>query len=250
MKFTLLLFVGLFITSGLVAQSRKPVIYYVGNMGVAIVQNDSVILIDALHDYYDAPYLPSDKAILYKLQSNEKPFLHLVAIAATHMHDDHFDDTLISQVSNSKITSKIILGKQPASKLTGTNKQKLHVIDQQGTVRLSNGLSITLKNVGHSGSRNHSVENYRIEVAWGSYRFVHFGDAPDARAFEGLLPGADVAIVPYWFCFDEKDLQTIEGSKVKAIIATHIDPRGVAPFGKSSMEIAPFKTYGQRYVLK
>jgi len=250
MKFTLLLFAGLFTTSGLSAQSGKPVIYYVGNMGVAIVQNDSVILIDALHDYYDAPYLPSDKTILNKLQNSEKPFPHLVAIAATHMHHDHFDDTLISQFSNSKIASKVILGKQPASKLTGTNRQKLHVIDQQGTVKLSDKLSISLKNVGHSGNRNQAIENYRIEVKWGSYRFVHFGDAPDARAFEGLSPGADVAIVPYWFCFDEKDLQVMEKNKVKAVVATHIDPKGVAPFGRSSMEIVPFKAYGQKYVLK
>lgn len=232
------------------AQSDRPVIHYVGNMGVAIVKNDSAILIDALHDFYDVYYLPSDKTVLDKMFRSEEPYVHVIAIAATHMHHDHFDDSLISQVSKALPASKIILGKQPATKLTGANKETAYTIDQQGTVWLTDKLSITLKNVGHSGTRHQSVENYRMEVKWGQYRFIHFGDAPNTNAFEGLAPGADVAIVPYWFCFDEKDLQAMETQKIKAVIATHIDPRGVAPFGKSRMEIIAFKTYGQQFALK
>lgn len=164
MKFVWLLFLSI-LPATLQAQSEKPVIYYVGNMGVAIVHNDSVILIDALHDYYDIYYLPSDKTIIGKLQRKEKPYLSVVAIAATHIHDDHFDDSLISQVSKMLPSAKIIMGKQPASKLTGAKKEAVYMIDQQGAVQLSDKLSISLKNVKHSGgSRHQSVENYRIEI--------------------------------------------------------------------------------------
>jgi len=55
--------------------------------------------------------------------------------------------------------------------------------------------------------------------------------------------------VPYWFCYDAKDLQLLEAKKFKKIIATHIDPAGITPFGKSSIEIISFTTYGQLYVL-
>jgi L-ascorbate metabolism protein UlaG (beta-lactamase superfamily) len=233
------------------AQSGKPVVYYVGNMGVAIVKDDSVILIDALHDYYDVYYLPSDPAILGKLTGKDRPFLKLIVITATHMHNDHFDDALISQMSQTLNQSKVIMGRQPSEKLTGVRQGVLNSIDQVGTVKLSDKLSISLRNVGHSGSRHQSIENYRIEVKWGAYRFVHFGDAiPDAKSFDGLLPGADVAVVPYWFCFDEKDIRLLEAQKFKKIIAAHIDPAGNAPFGKSNVEIIPFKTYGQQYVLE
>jgi L-ascorbate metabolism protein UlaG (beta-lactamase superfamily) len=232
------------------AQPGKPVVYYVGNMGVAIVKNDSVILIDALHDYYDVYYRPTDPAILKKLDTREKPFQKLVAITATHMHNDHFDDALISQLSQ-KIETKVIMGQQPAEKLTGVDQKVLVRFNQAGTVKLSDHLSITFRNVGHSGSRNQSIENYRIEITWGGYRFVHFGDAtPDEKSFDGLLPGADIAVVPFWFCFDAKDIQLLETKQFRKIIATHIDPAGTAPFGKSSIEIIPFKNYGQEYVVK
>lgn len=233
------------------AQPGRPVVYYVGNMGVAIVKNDSAILIDALHDYYDVYYLPSDSAILKKLNNHETPFLRLIAVTATHMHNDHFDDTLISQMSQKIQMSKVVMGKQPAEKLTGVKPQALQVIDQAGTVKLSGQLSITLKNIGHSGSRHQSIENYRIEVRWGGYRFVHFGDAPSSeKSFDSLEAGADVAVVPYWHCYDAKDIQRIESKNFKKIIATHIDPTGYAPFGKSRLEIIAFKNYGQRYVLE
>lgn len=247
----MLFVVAVTITGALKAQPGKPVVYYVGNMGVAIVKNDSVILIDALHDYFDVYYRPSDPAILKKLTDREKPFLKLIAITATHLHNDHFDDALISRMSENTNETKVIMGKQPAEKLTGVDRKILVSVNQVGTVKLSDQLSISLKNVGHSGSRNQSIENYRIEITWGAYRFVHFGDAtPDEKSFDGLVPGADVAIVPYWFCFDARDIQVLETKIFKKIIATHIDPAGSAPFGKSSVEIIPFKTYGQQYELK
>ncbi len=233
------------------AQSGKPAVYYVGNMGVAIVKNDSVILIDALHDYYDVYYLPSDPAILKKLGEREEPFQKLIGIIATHMHSDHFDDTVISQMSQKTKTAKVIMGAQPAEKLTGVDQKVLIRVNQTGTVKLSEQLSITLKNIGHSGSRHKSIENYRIEITWGAYRFVHFGDAiTDAKSLEGIAPGADVAIVPYWFVFDARDIQLLEAKQFKKIIATHIDPASTAPFGASSIEIIPFARYGQWYKVK
>lgn len=247
----ILLLMFLFSGCAIFAQQQKPVVYYVGNMGIAIVKNDSVILIDALHDYYDVYYQPSDPAILKKLNDRESPFENLVAIIATHLHNDHFDDTLISKVSQQIKDTKVIMGKQPAEKLSGVSSDVLVSVNQSGTVKLAPGLSITLRNIGHSGTQAQTIENYRIEIAWGEYRFVHFGDAaPDTKSFDGLLPDADVAIVPYWFCFDANDIDWFEKKRFKTVIATHIDPASTAPFGKSEIPIIPFKTYGQQYVMK
>ena len=234
------------------AQTEKPVVYYVGNMGVAIVKNDSVILIDALHDYYDVYYSPTDPEVLKKLNIREKPFRKLVAITATHMHNDHFDETLITQLSQNLSPVKVVMGKQPAEQLPKVAKGSLQVVDQKGTVKLSDQLSISFLNVGHTGgNRNGYIENYRIEIKWGQYRFVHFGDAaPSAKTFEGLQPGADVAIIPYWFCLDENDIRLLESQKFKSVIATHIDPRGVSKFAKTNFEVVPFKTYGQQFTVK
>jgi L-ascorbate metabolism protein UlaG (beta-lactamase superfamily) len=248
MKHMLFLFGMIF--SGMTSGQGKPVVYYVGNMGVAIVKNDSVILIDALHDYYDVYYLPSDPMILKKLDRNEKPFLKLIAITATHIHKDHFDESLVIQMSQKTPPPKVVMGKQPAELLTGVDRSVLKSVDQVGTVKISDQVSISFKNVGHSGGRNTSIENYRIDVKWGNFRIVHFGDAPDAKSVDGLLPGADIAVVPYWFCFDTDDLQLLESKKFKQILATHIDPAGTKPFGKSTIEIIPFTAYGQQFVLK
>lgn len=233
------------------AQSTQPTIYYVGNMGVAVVKNDSVILIDALHDYYDVYYLPSDTVLLQKIQQQEKPFRQLIAILATHMHHDHFDDFLITRVNQQNNASTIVTGKQPASFLSSRDRLRLQIIDQIGTVSLSDQLKITLKNVGHTGARHQTVENYRIELTWGNFRLVHFGDAAlNTQTLDGLTDGIDVAIVPYWFCYDATDIQLLEQKKFKKIIATHIDPKGAAPFGKSSIEIISFMRYGQSYSWK
>lgn len=247
-----LIFILLAIALSASAQNEKPAVYYVGNMGVAIVKNDSVILIDALHDYYDVYYTPTDPEILKKLNIREKPFRQLVAITATHMHNDHFDEALITQLSQALSPVRVVMGKQPADQLPKVAKTSLNVVDQKGTVKLSDHISISFLNVGHSGgNRNGYIENYRIEIKWGQYRFVHFGDAaPGAKTFEGLQPGADVAIIPYWFCYDENDIRLLESQKFKAIIATHIDPRGVSKFAKTSFEIVAFKMYRQQFVLK
>lgn len=219
-------------------------------MGVAIVKNDSVILIDAVHDFYGASYLPSDPEVLSKVWKKEKPFAKLIVVTATHIHGDHFDETMITSLSNVMRTAKTVVGKQLAEKLTGIHPENLLMIDRQGTVRLSNQLAITMKEVTH-GPRNPDIENYRIEITWGTERFVHFGDAPGGNiTFDGLKPGATVAIVPNWLCFDEKDISMLEAQQFKTIIATHIAPTASPTFGKCSIPIIGFRKYGDQYVVK
>lgn len=234
------------------AQAQNPTafeIHYVGNMGVAIVKNDSVILIDALHDYYDVYYLPTDTAILSKIKNRVKPFKTLVAIVATHMHKDHFDETIISNLSSKLLSTKTIVGEQPAQTLTNMSSQQLKVIRQTGTLKLNEFISITMKNIGHVGQRHLDIENYRVEIAWGKQRFVHFGDAAASeKSFDGLLPGAEVAIVPDWLCYDASDIALLEKQQFRKIVATHIAPSGMRnEMGKSSIEIIPFVKYGQVY---
>jgi L-ascorbate metabolism protein UlaG (beta-lactamase superfamily) len=250
MRLILLLLLCGFLTR---AQNSDQIeIFYVGNMGVAIVKNDSVILVDALHDYYDVYYLPTDTAILSKIRKHLKPYQTLVAVIATHMHKDHFDEALITQLSQQVPNSKTIMGKQPSESLGQVNAEQLQIVNQSGTVQLKNGLSVSMKNVGHIGARHETVENYRIEIKWGEHRFIHFGDAaPTSKTFEGLIPDADVGIVPNWFCFDAKDIALLEKQKFRKIIATHIEPTGLRnAFGKSAIEIIPFLKYGQSVKLK
>jgi L-ascorbate metabolism protein UlaG (beta-lactamase superfamily) len=226
-------------------------IHYLGNMGVAIIKNDSVILIDALHDYYDTYYLPTDTTILSKIRNHVKPYQTLVAILATHNHNDHFDEVMITDMGKRLPDTKVVMGKQPAQSLQALPDRQLKTIDQSGSLVLNNSIRVSMKNIGHSGERHKAIENYRIEITWGKLRFVHLGDAAASSImFDDLKSGADVAIVPNWLCYDEQDIAVLEKQNFKKIIATHIEPSGLRnPLGKSEIEIIPFVKYGQRVSL-
>jgi hypothetical protein len=70
---------------------------YVGNMGIAIIHNDSVILIDALHDFYGIDYLPSDPKVINSILTIQKPFSTVLASIFTHKIQD--------QTASAKVTA-------------------------------------------------------------------------------------------------------------------------------------------------
>jgi L-ascorbate metabolism protein UlaG (beta-lactamase superfamily) len=229
---------------------NRPEIYYVGNMGIALVKNDSVVLIDALHDYYGSYYLPSDTSLLSKIQNRELPFSHLLAITATHIHGDHFDSTLFRKFSSLLPETKVLAGRQFEPFLKDIDKRVLSFADDFKIFRLANNLSIQIRRINHTGKKRHQgINNYRIEVAWDDFRLIHFGDAEvEDATFAEIESGAEVAIIPLWFYLDKKALESLAKAKFKKSIITHIEPSGFKPEnGKLPPQFTLFQKYGDKW---
>lgn len=228
-----------------------PTIYYVGNMGVAVVKNDSVVLIDALHDYYGTYYLPSDPAFLAKLRSKQKPFSKLIAITATHIHGDHFDSALVKQLSDAFPAAKLLMGRQFSPLLGAINSSRIGFADDYLSFRLSASLTININRITHVGGARHgNIHDYRIELVWDGFRVVHFGDAEvSAKSFSGLDTGADLFIIPAWFALDNTAIDFMEKLKVKRLLVTHIDPHQPLPkWNKTNIPLNVFEKYGDKLI--
>lgn len=234
-------------------QGNSPSIYYVGNMRVAIVKNDSVVLIDALHDYYGPYYLPSDPALLAKLRSKQKPFSNLVAITATHIHGDHFDSAMVKAISDALPAAKLVFGRQFEPLLASIHPSRTSYADDQLSYRLSPSVKINIRRINHvGGNRHRGMHDYRIELIWDGYRIVHFGDAEiSANSFSGLEPGADLFIIPSWFALDNTAIDYMEKLKTKNILITHIDPNQPIPEWKTMrVPFTVFSKYGNVFTGK
>lgn len=234
-----------------VPQKNHPSVYYVGNMGIALVKNDSVVLIDALHDYYGSYYLPSDTVLLAKIRDKQSPFSRLLVITATHIHGDHFDSTLFRKMSAQLPQAKVLAGRQFEPFLKDLDKKIVDFADDFKTFRLSTNLIIHIKRINHTGKKRHQdINNYRIEVVWGDFRLIHFGDAEiEDGTFAEIKTGADVAVIPLWFYLDKNALEYLSKAKFKKCIVTHIDPSALeqSEYNATEQFISFFK-YGDKWI--
>lgn len=242
-------FVLIVIADNVIAQTNFEV-RYLGNMGVAIIHNDSAILIDGLHDYYDKYYLPTDAATLSAILEKKKPFKTIVAIAFTHKHGDHFDSALVTNVS-ARHSNALLLGGNQTKSLLNSNIQKRFVAaTDELKQQINSDILITLKKIPHVNPARHAaVENYRIEVIWNGIRFVHFGDADiQALATRDLKQLPDVLIIPDWFLSGSQYLNQL---KAKKIIVSHIDPSAgkIKKPEKLESVLVPFMRYGDKLII-
>ena len=223
-----------------------------GTWGIAIIHNDSVILIDALHDFYGVDYLPSDPKIIKSILNKQKPFKTILAIAFTHRHNDHFDSTLVSSVKNIYSSSLLIGGSQTKNLLSTALQNQFIAAKDSLTVTIKAGIFIKLTKVPHiNPSRHASVENYRTEINWNGFRLIHFGDAAiEAQSFSKIERSVNVLIVPLWFNSYES-ISLLENLKPESIIFSHIAPNNKIKTSqsiKSSLNF--FLNYGDTYSFK
>lgn len=245
-RFTVSLVLFCTLVSSYACSQRKYDIVYLGNMGVAITHNDSAIIIDGLHDFYRAEYLPTDTSLLQRILNKETPFRTILALCFTHFHNDHFDSTLVSQVVSVHKQVKLI-GTSQTKNLLNTAGQQMYA-PVSDSIKLTVGKNITMqvRKIPHINPRHVSVENYRFEIEWNGYRFIHLGDAaivPESVAYITKAP--DVMIVPGWFMVDagKKFLVALNPKKT---IVTHIEP-----FARHnqylSHDYVRFENYGAKY---
>ena len=224
-------------------------IRYLGNMGVAILHNDSAILIDGLHDLYENDYLPTDTSAIGAMIRKQRPFSKIAVIAVTHRHSDHFDENVVASVAKVHPTALLISGSQTKALLHAEMQKRFSLVTETATFNIGTNLSIIARRIPHTYPQRHSaVENYRIEIAWNGFRLVHLGDADTKNEAVAVLASKpDVLIVPGWY-FENDGIGLIEAVNPVRVIATHIAPNfnGMKKIDGLHSEQSFFKKYGDK----
>lgn len=224
-------------------------IRYLGNMGIAIVHNDSAIIIDGLHDFYENDYLPTDTSAIASMIRKERPFSKILAIAVTHRHSDHFDENVVASVAKVHPSALLISGSQTRALLNTDMQKRFSLVAETAVFNIGANLSIRAKRIPHTYPQRHSaVENYRIEITWNGFRLVHLGDADTKNeVVVALTARPDVLIVPSWY-FEDDGINLIGQVNPVRVIATHIAPNfsGMKKIDRLHSEQVFFKKYGDK----
>lgn len=228
-------------------------IRYLGNMGIALTHNDSTILVDGLHDFYEKDYLPTDATALSTMLQQKTPYKRIIAIAVTHRHSDHVDSTLITNVANVHTAAILLGGDQTRSLLSPGLLKRFPPIADSITIRLNTRLEINLRRIAHTYQARHSaIENYRIEVVWNGFRIVHLGDA-DLRpaALTSLKNNPDIIVIPNWFLSNE-GIKLLNELKPARVLVTHISPGDNENYQNEKLRaaITAFQKYGDLVIMK
>lgn len=246
MRSFFLLLIGISATACLNAQQPFD-IRYLGNMGISITHNDSTILIDGLHDFYENDYLPTDPAAGNSMLNKQPPYKKIIAIAVTHRHSDHFDSAFLTKVANVHGNAILIGGKQTQSLLSSDLTKRFPPIADSITIRINTNLEIKLKRILHTYQERHSaIENYRIEVIWNRFRLAHLGDADQrASALASLKSKPDIIVIPNWF-LSREGIKLLEELEPGRVIVTHVSPgsRVFYPPDHVAVKITVFEKYG------
>jgi len=244
-KYFLLLIITL--GAGILHAQKNFEIRYLGNMGIAVSHNDSTILIDALHDFYESDYLQTDEQALKAILAKQAPYKKIIAIAVTHRHSDHFDSAVVTRVMNVHGSTLLVSGGQTMSLLSSDLQKKFTKVTDSLTIRINDRLKLHLYRIPHTYAARHAaVENYRVEITWNNFRLVHLGDADEKdEAIDLLKEKPGVMVVPSWYLSD-KGTELLNKVKPGKILVTHISPADNALYKNEKLksEVISFRKYG------
>lgn len=226
---------------------------YLGNMGVAIIHDDSAIIIDGLHDFYTPDYLPTDTNTLKSILKKEYPFTNIVVIGFTHRHHDHFDSSLVTSAVNIHSQSRLLGGEQVKALLDKFYQSRFLPFSENNAIEINPNLLIRLRKIPHINPIRHAaVDNYRIEIRWNEFYIIHLGDAAIVPQASAQIEGVpDVMIVPQWFLTNE-GIDLLAEIKPKNILVTHISPQdsGIIKNEKLKSPAIAFKNYNDKFIFR
>jgi L-ascorbate metabolism protein UlaG (beta-lactamase superfamily) len=217
------------------AAERPVALTFIGNEGFLIQCGDTRVLIDALVNE-GVLLTPNERA---RLHGALPPFDRIDLTLATHAHYDHFDaPTAAEFFANSPETVLISLDEsidklrtRPefdaiSARLTGMSLQpadraEFDVAD----------LHVTAFAIGHGLGRS----NLAFLLDIGGMRILHLGDAAADLTAQELIAqfdwpslGIDVALVPYWWLFDDTRVDRVTvGIAPRFVIPMHF--QGACP---------------------
>ena len=255
MRLLILIIVLLAWVSQVRAQSEVSVTY-IANEGVLISAGEDQVLIDALHEPYRPAYLPTPEAIKAGILNAEKPFDSVDFVLVSHVHRDHFDARLVSELLKQNSEPVLFSSNQIVDSVnvhTGElidASRMLRIPYEDGKMETASRSGVTVKagKVAHGSARFAWIQNLGYVVDMGGLKFLHIGDPgfgrPDLVRLLADVDQIDVAILPSWFITEAGGRKVIdEVIKPDHIIAVHVSPND-----KSVVERAARRHYSGSHV--
>ncbi len=206
---------------------------YIANEGVMVATGSHRILIDALFDVPNPVYAAPPPELLEKMISGEAPFEDIDLCLVTHNHPDHFRASVVERflLGNPRAVMIAPLGVvevmrdsaehwpdfedrvMPIDLLVGERSTQLHV-----------GIRVHAFRTLHSGARE-SPMNVMYLVEMDDWKVFHEGDShSDPGPFLGVVEEnrtIDLALVHYWFPFEDAGRRILEILMPKRIGLVH-----------------------------
>jgi len=205
-------------------QAAKLEITYLANEGVLIACDGQKVLVDALlRDSLD-DYARHPPDVQEKLETGKPPFDGIVLALATHFHLDHWDAGAISRFLKNNSSALFVSTPEATAMLPWSHREQVRAVwpetgESEEIER--GGVKITASRLQHGNTQN---LGYRISMC--GQTVFHLGDAQGSEEdFATLqkMPGADVALVPYWWLLDVKSAGFLHGQwKPRHIVALHL----------------------------
>lgn len=195
------------------------------NAGISVCMDDTIILVDALHNTGVQGYSTLNRQRLNKMRESEA-FQNPAALVFTHCHEDHFSRELAEEAMQIWPHAELVL---PEYCIDG------QILLKQGVEKLRiGGLSISMLRIRHEGAQNEDVPNYAcvISRADGNYNILVLGDAELGN--EMLLhrleeagicyrEDIDIAVVDFpWICVSKGRRIIDDILKPEHLVAYHI----------------------------
>lgn len=181
---------------------EQAALWYLGQEGFLIKNNDTYILIDPyLSDYVDrncSQLVKWERLYPTPICPSELDFIDLVI--CTHEHYDHADPDTLSALAKASPNAKFIVPKPISSIIESYGIQKERLISAVADKEIIyKGSKITPIPAAHEllhtdGEGNYTELGYIVEN--GAGRFFHAGDMCPYRGLEERLINIDVALLP------------------------------------------------------
>jgi L-ascorbate metabolism protein UlaG (beta-lactamase superfamily) len=217
-------------------------IRYVANAGMLVALSGRQFLIDAPIRDGIPPYATSSAEERARLESARAPYDNVDAILVTHWHEDHFSPQAVASHLLRNARSVLISSPEVIERLRTVEprvppsqmRAVLPAPGQSAQVDVA-GVPVRVLRVRHNPSRR-LPEQHVAFLLGSSPTVLHVGDADPAADNFALLkaqPPIDVALVPFWYLYDDVNRRFVaESIRPRRVVAMHVPPADAAKIGE------------------
>ncbi len=255
MRLFILTFIFLLLPDQSQAQQEVSVTY-IANEGVLISAGEDQVLIDALHEPYRPAYLPTPPEIKSRILNADEPFNSIDFVLVSHVHRDHFDARLVSELlkqndepvlfSSNQIVDSVAV--HASGEIVPSRMLRIPYADGKMETASRSGITVKAGKVAHGSARFAWIQNLGYVVHLGGMTFLHVGDPGfglnDIVRLLADVDHIDVAVLPSWFITEAGGRKVIE----EVIEPDHIIAVHVSPNDKSVVERAARRHYPGSHV--
>ena len=203
---------------------------YLANEGFLLRTDDDSVLIDAFvaepYSIYDAL---SEEGLEQMLELRA-PFDSIDLALVSHIHRDHFQpETALRFLEQAEdclfATSPDVV--DSVSEVPEERTQAFLPDPGESALLRHAGIRVEFLRLSHGTGRHAAIQNLGHIVTLGGFKVLHVGDAAmDAQNFEPYAlaeQDLDVALIPFWYFFDEKGRELVaEHLHARHVVAVHV----------------------------